>query len=152
MCLIGTLVAYDVPALRHIQASPADLSWLWAALVGVIGSVVGGVIGGRYVLRAGQQQWQRDRGDARTDRSHRAAMSIAQAIARLEEAVVAWPAHRNDTIDLAAAYNAMAREAAVQSMALTDETLRSRVRNHVELAGRLVAVAQSSVASHSLPA
>lgn len=29
-----------------------DLIWLWAALIGVGGSAVGGLIGGWYVLRA----------------------------------------------------------------------------------------------------
>lgn|SRR5258708_6647240 len=120
----------------------------YGALSSVLGAgVIGGIASGMYVLRAGRQQWQRDRDDARTERSHRAAMSIAEAVARLEEAVVAWQVARHDTIGLTSTYNEAARSVAVQSMALTDGDMRSRVQNHVQLAGRLIAVAQKSVGS-----
>jgi hypothetical protein len=70
------------------------------------------------------------------DRSHQAAMSIGEAVTRLEEAVVAWQAETYDTIGLTAAYNETARAVAVQSMALIDAELRNQVQNHIQLAGR----------------
>jgi hypothetical protein len=121
--------------------------WLWSALVGLGGSVIGGVVGGLFVLIAGERQWKRDRADARIERSHQAAMSIADAIARLEEQVVAWQANQQDTVSLTAEFNATARNIVVQSMALIDPAVRVRVQIHAQLAGRLVAVAQSSVGS-----
>jgi hypothetical protein len=110
-----------------------DLIWLWAALIGVGGSAVGGLVGGWYVLRAGHEQWQRDRQDARIDRSRQAAMSIAEAVGEMEQAIGTWqanPADQAEIVTLLNAFNAFSRSVAIQSLALTDDELRSRVRAH----------------------
>lgn len=48
-----------------------------AAMIGAIGSVVGGIVVGWFTVAAARSQWKRDRADAHVDRSHQAAMSIA---------------------------------------------------------------------------
>jgi len=104
-------------------------------------------VSGWYVLLAGRQQWQRDRQDARKDRSQLAASAIAESAASLEEAVVTWVARssapgeraltwvaNNLALDaLGAVLNAFSRTATVQCIALTDRDLRDRVMNHVKL-------------------
>jgi hypothetical protein len=112
----------------------ADLSWLWAALIGVGGAVGGGMVSGRYVLRAGQRQWERDREDARAGRSHQAATSIADALGILEEAVFDWTKEPTNTIVLYSVFNDFARTAIVQGMRLSDDALRRRVEKHKEVA------------------
>ena len=122
-----------------------DLEWLWAALIGVGGSAVGGLVGGWYALRAGHAQWQRDREDARTDRSHQAAMSIAGAVGEMEQAIGTWQANPTDQAEIAAllnTFNAFSRGVAIESLALTDDELRSRVRAHQTFVGVLGKLAQ----------
>lgn len=121
-----------------------DLDWLWAALIGVGGSAVGGLVGGWYALRAGHNQWQRDRQDAQTDRSRQAAMSIAEVIGEMEQAIGTWQANPTDQAEIAAllnAFNAFSRTVAIQSLALTDRELRARVRAHQTLVGVLGTIA-----------
>jgi hypothetical protein len=131
-----------VPGLPTIARSgaqtAADLSWLWAALIGTGGSIVGGVIGGLYALRATSNQWQRDRQDARSDRSHQAASTIADAINSLEQEIVTWRAKPEDAESLTHAYNMNSQRIGVQSMALTDMDLKARVLHHVQLVAALV--------------
>src|SRR5260370_39377162 len=95
-CLLVVCSSVLAHPAKQAAAPATDLSWLWAALIGVVGgvvgAVVGGTVGGRYVLRAGQQQWLRDREDARKDRSQQAAMAIAESAASMEDAVVTWVA------------------------------------------------------------
>lgn len=108
-----------------------DLSWLWAALIGVGGSGVGGLVGGWYVLRAGHEQWQRDRQDAQSERSRQASMSIAEAIGEMEQAIATWranPADKTEVETLRNSFNAFSRSIAIQSLALSDGELRSRIR------------------------
>jgi hypothetical protein len=127
-----------------------DLIWLWAALIGVGGSAVGGLVGGWYVLRAGHEQWQRDRQDARTDRSRQAAMSMAEAVGEMEQAIGTWQADPADQAEIAAllnAFNAFSRSVAIQSLALTDDELRSRVRAHQTFVGVLGTLARQGGAS-----
>ncbi len=69
-------------------------------------SAVGGLVGGWYVLRAGHEQWQRDRQDARTDRSRQAAMSMAEAVGEMEQAIGTWQADPADQAEIAALLNA----------------------------------------------
>jgi hypothetical protein len=123
-----------------------------AAAIGAGGSLIGGVVGGWFALRAGHKQWQRDREDPRTERSHQAAMAIAVAVASMEEAVVTWNAHPEDTDALRASFNIFSRTAAVQSIVLTDDALRQRVRIHTELAVRLAALAGKTDAAAALTA
>lgn len=121
---------------------------LEATLIGAGGSVVGGIVGGWFALVAARNQWKRDRADSREDRSHLAAMSIAESMASLDEALVAWTAQQmqSDLAGLRAAFNAFSKTAAVQSMALTDAALRQRVRAHVELLARVATLAEKSAA------
>jgi len=115
-----------------------------AAMIGAIGSVVGGVVVGWFTIVAARGQWKRDRADARLDRSRQAAMSIAESIASMEEALVAWSAGQSSLEAMRAAFNAFSRTAAVQSLALTDSALRQRVRRHVELLARVATVAETA--------
>jgi hypothetical protein len=69
--------------------SAETVAWI-AAVIGAAGSVIGGFIGGGFALWAARRQAQRDRKDARTDRSHQSALAIAHDIGGLEEAIVAW--------------------------------------------------------------
>lgn len=115
-----------------------------AALIGVGGSVVGAAIGGWFAIMATRGQWKRDRADARGERSRQAAMSIAESVASLEEALVTWSAGQSDLVALRAAFNAFSRTAAVQSIALTGSTLRERVRRHIELVARVATIAETN--------
>ena len=149
--LAGLLVDIAGTSLRtgsHNPHAAAGLSAtdvaVIAALIGAGGSLIGGVVGGWFTLRAGHRQWQRDREDSRAERSHQAAMAIAGAVADLEEAVVIWEARPSDIDALREAFNIFSRIATIQSMALTDDTLRQRVRTHTELVVRLAAGAGST--------
>lgn len=115
----------------------ADASVMVAALIGAGGSVVGGFVGGWLALLAGSRQGRRDVAARRTERSHQAALAIAESLAALELAVATWTARQSDAIALRVAFNLFAQTAAVQAIALTDGDLRSRVRTHTELVGRL---------------
>jgi hypothetical protein len=119
-------------------------SVLAAALIGGGGSVVGGIIGGWLAIAAVRGQWKRDRADARAERSHEAAMSIVEAIGSTEVAVVAWSAGQSDLVALRAAFNVFSTTATVQSIAVTDSAVRSRVRRHVELLVRVAILAESA--------
>lgn len=123
------------------------ISALAAALIGVGGSLVGGIVGGWFALLAARGQAKRDRETARVERSHQAAMSIAESLASMEEALVAWAADQSDLTSLRAAFNAFSRSAAVQSIALTDSALRQRVRRHVELLARIATIAERTPAN-----
>jgi hypothetical protein len=116
----------------------ASLDWLYVALLGVGGSIVGGAVGGWYVLRATHQQWVHDRAAARLDRSHRAASAVMAAISDLELAIVAWQKGRKDADALRDATNSFERTALVQSIALTDDELSERLNYHRLLAHKLV--------------
>lgn len=115
-------------------------SALEAALIGDGGSVVGGIVGGWFAIVAVRSQWKRDRASIRADRSHQAALSIAESMASVDDTLVALskglasPASGRVSLQpLQAAVNTFIRTDAVQSMALTDEALRERVRTHTEL-------------------
>lgn len=127
-------------------------------------------MGGLFALWVGGRQTKRDRVAAQTDRSHQAAMSIAQEIAALEEAIVVWKAAAERAThagaidvgnvqrvaaigqsmtdatrtasEMRAAFNGFSRSATVQRIGLTDSDLRTRVRNHMRLAGLLCVVAE----------
>ena len=116
-------------------------------MIGAGGSVVGGIVGGWFAIMAVRGQWKRDRADARAERSHQAAMSIAESVASMEEALVAWAAGESSLVALRAAFNAFSRTAAVQSIALSDSALRQRVRRHVELLARVATIAESTPAN-----
>lgn len=154
--------SFSSPELAcHDESSPSparlmpiwcamDLSWLWAALVGVGGSAIGGLVGGWYALRATHEQWQRDREDARTDRSRQAAMSIAEAVGEMEQAIGTWQANPADQAEIAAllnAFNGFSRSVAIQGLALTDDELHSRVRAHQIFVGVLGKLAQQGSTS-----
>lgn len=68
-------------------------------------SVVGGFVGGWFVLRADRRQWQRDHQAVRTDRSHEAALAIADSVALLDEAVANWVGQPFEIDALRAAFN-----------------------------------------------
>ena len=74
-------------------------------------------------------------------------MSIAESVASMEEALVAWSACQNSLTALRSAFNAFSRTAAVQSIALTESTLRQRVRRHVELLARVATLAETAPGS-----
>lgn len=60
-------------------------------------------------------------------------MAIADAISVMEVAIGTWQANPSDSVEIAAlmaAFNEFSRSVAVQSLALTDDDLRSRVRAH----------------------
>jgi hypothetical protein len=123
-------------------------SALATALIGADGSVVGGIVGGWLAIVAVRGQWKRDRASGREERSQRAAMAIADSVASLAPALVAWSA-RQMHIDhdvLREAVNAFSGTAAVQTMALTDDTLSQRLRAHVQLFTRVVVAAQQEAA------
>jgi hypothetical protein len=125
------------------------LDWFYAAIIGAGGSVLGGLAGGWFVLRAGHRQWQRDREDARIERSREAAMTITDSVVRLWEAVTTWQNTREYSA-LALAYNTFSRTVAAQSLWLTDDQLRQRVRDLQELAG-VLGLGASSGASWAVP-
>jgi hypothetical protein len=111
------------------------MDWLWAALIGVCGSVVGGVVGGWFVLQAASRQSERDRQNARLDRSHDAAFAILAAVAALGEAVTTWKRQSDQDrwAQLAALFNAYSQAVVVQGVALADPELRDRVKNQTQL-------------------
>jgi len=135
------------PAVHHPQASAAGLDWLLAAALGAGGSILGGLAGGWFALRAGNSQWQRAREAARVDRSHQAALAIAAEIASLEGAVETWCARQEDANALVAAFNNFSLSAAVQIIGLTDDELRRRIRYHIWLVGKFSASAGQHDAS-----
>jgi hypothetical protein len=56
-----------IPAVaRASQNSASSQVWLWSALLGIGGSLVGGIVGGAFVLRAAGQQWREARRAADT--------------------------------------------------------------------------------------
>jgi hypothetical protein len=120
---------------------------LYAALLGVGGSVLGGIVGGWYALRAGHNQWQRDRADALMDRSREAAMSIADAVGAMHVALATWIANQPQIEELTAAFNVFSRTLAVQGLAVTDDVLRGRVRTHQTLVGYTCSFAERDVAA-----
>lgn len=116
-----------------VQHAAANLDWLWAALIGVGGATVGGFVSGWFVVLAGRRQWQRDREDARRDRSEQAAQATADALASMDAAVVLWQENQQDTEPLRLAYGDCARTVRVQAMALSDRALRDRLERHMRL-------------------
>jgi hypothetical protein len=142
--LIGLLAICGralAPVVHRPQATAAGLDWLFAAAIGVGGSVLGGLTGGWFALHAGNAQWQRDREASRTDHSHQAALAIAGDIASLQGAVETWSARHEDVNALVAAFNAFSLSAAVQSIGLIDDELRRRISYHTLLARELSASA-----------
>jgi hypothetical protein len=119
----------------------ADGAVLVAAIIGSAGSVVGGLVGGWFVLLAGHRQWQRDAAARRAERSHAAALLIVEAVAGLELAIVIWAAGESDGVALRVAFNVFAQTVAVQGIALTDSDLRDRLRNHTEFVATLASMA-----------
>jgi hypothetical protein len=113
-----------------------------AALIGAGGSLLGGLVGGWYVVRAAQQQWQRDREQARSDRSRQAAMALAEALGHIDLAVANWGAKGVQTEELHAAFNTFAQSSALQALVLTDEELLARLRHYVALAQLLLKLAR----------
>ncbi len=71
-CLLLASTSVSADAGKQATASAADLTWLWAALIGFAGALVGGW----FVLLAGRQQRRGDREDARKDRSQQATMAM----------------------------------------------------------------------------
>ena len=122
-----------------------------AALIGAGGSVVGGVVGGGFALLAARGQWKRDRATAQADRSHQAAISIAESIASMQDALTTWTYLEEDLDGLRAAISAFSRTAEVQSMALTDDTLRQRVRTHLVLLRTVANGAGMRNPGHDMP-
>jgi hypothetical protein len=120
---------------------------LYAALLGVGGSVLGGIVGGWYAVRAGHNQWKRDRADALMDRSREAAMSIADAVGAMHVALATWIASQPQIEDLKAAFNVFSRTVAMQSLAVSDDVLRGRVRTHQTLVGYTCSFAERGVAA-----
>jgi hypothetical protein len=102
------------------------------AMIGAAGSVIGGFIGGCLALLASRRQSRREAAARRAERSHAAALAIADSAAALEGAVVTYAAGESDAIALRAAFNVFAQTAGVQTIALIDQDLRARVRNHLE--------------------
>jgi hypothetical protein len=107
------------------------------------GAVVGGIVGGSYVIYTGRQQSRRDREDARTDRSSQAALAIASAIGQLITAMVAWRIDR-DNQKLWAALVPFNLTAGIQNLALADGEVRSRVVNDVYLAASISSLPDDS--------
>ena len=141
-----------LPAVTHRpQSSMGTLDWLFAAAIGAGGSVLGGLVGGWFVLRAGAAQWQRDREASRADRSHQAALTIATEITGLEAAVETWGTRQEDVDALVAAFNAFSLSTTVQSMGLIDDELRRRINDHRLLTGKFAAIAsaQGTIAGQS---
>ena len=135
-CAVGYVVHHAVAA--------GNFDWLWAALIGVGGAVVGGLVAGWWAVRAAQKQWQRDREDSRTDRSRQAAMGIAEALSAMGLAIATWQARPTDPGEIAAltaAYNEFLRSVAAQGIALTDADVRSRVRAHLTFVRELARLA-----------
>ena len=112
----------------------ANASVVVAALIGVGGSVLGGLVGGWFALSASSRQWRRDRADRRSDQSHQAAMEIAGAWPVLAEAFLARAADEITTLDMEKAFNAFSRIVYMQIIAITDPQVRERIRNHERLA------------------
>jgi hypothetical protein len=149
--------------------SAETVAWI-AAIIGAGGSVIGGIVGGLFVLWVGRRQAQQDRAASRADRSHRAAMSIAEDLAALEEAIAVWKAAAEQVTrarvtgsgnvqqpavlgqamtqasrrasEMRIAFNTFSRSATVDSFGLTDGDLRARVRAHTRLAGLLCVIAE----------
>jgi hypothetical protein len=115
----------------------ASIDWLYAALVGVGGSVLGGIVGGWFALRAVHQQWDHERETSRLDRSHQAAATAIAGISELERAIVAWQKGEIDADALREAKNFFEVSILVPITALTDADLSNRVGNHRKLVWRL---------------
>jgi hypothetical protein len=137
------MLLLDVLAAGSRPTTSADLSWLWAALIGVGGAVVGGIVGGWYVMRTNRQQSQRDREDVRTDRSRQAALAIASAIGELITAMVAWRIDCDDQ-KLGASLVPFNLTAGIQNLALADDEVRARVVNDVYLAASIPSLPDDS--------
>jgi hypothetical protein len=121
----------------HHHVAMANLDWLYAALLGIGGSILGGAMGGWYALRATHQHWEHERKASQRDRSHQAAAAILVAVGELEQAIVAWQKGRTDADALRESHNSFVKAASVQSTGLTDDDLRARVGNHRRLAWML---------------
>ena len=117
-----------------------DSTLLWtvigsaAAVVGVAAAVGIAII----QTRSGRKQRQQDRQDARADRSHKAAFTIATGINNLDQAIVTWLAEPEDAAALTGAYIENAQAIGAQSMELTDKDLQARVLTHLQLVSLLV--------------
>lgn len=169
---VGRLIADSLVVGIHTAPglSAETVAWI-AAVIGAGGSVVGGAVGGYFALLVGRRQARQDRSDARTERSHQAALSVAHEIATLQEAVVAWKVAAGGAAqagardvrnvqraaaigqsmtdaaravsELRGAFNEFSRSSIVQCIGLTDDNLRARVRDHARLAGLLCSVAEN---------
>jgi hypothetical protein len=108
--------------------------WLAAALIGAVGSVIGGLVGGWLAISATRRQWERDQQVALTDRSRTAALEIASWIVRMNNGLASWyqAPQGLDTEALRAEFETFSSTAAIQAIALTDDELRQRVRNYTE--------------------
>jgi hypothetical protein len=109
-----------------ISMSTAALAAI-AALIGAGGSVLGGLVGGWYALRAGHKQRERDRRDTRLDRSRQAAMSIADALGMMTGTLATWNNTPQKLAELGTANNMFSLTVTVQSIALIDGELRDRI-------------------------
>jgi hypothetical protein len=116
------------------QQPPSGISALTAALIGVAGSVLGSVAGGLFALWAANRQSRSERGAVRLERSQQAAMDIASAWPVLEEALLARASNKISADDLPQAFNTFSRTATMQSIPITNDDLRSRIRGHLALA------------------
>ena len=114
--------------------SSGDISGLTAALIGLGGSVIGGAVGGWFTLMAGKRQSRSEREAVRVERSRQAAMDIASAWPVLEEALLARASGKISADDLHTAFNTFSRTATMQSIPITNDKLRRRIRGHLELA------------------
>jgi hypothetical protein len=126
-------------------SQPADLSWLWAALIGVGGAVGGalggGIVGGRYVLRASADEFERDRAADRIDRSRNAAIAIAGEAERLRDSVRAWRTG-GDADALADACSVYYRASFVQVLLISNPDVADRIADHAVLSSQLADVAK----------
>ena len=83
--------------------------------------LIGGAGGGWFVLRAGRQQFERDREANRLDRSHQAAITILKEADRMHGAVRTW-ARNQDTEAVEGAFDAFAEAVSIQLVTLIDNT------------------------------
>jgi hypothetical protein len=117
------------------------LDWLWAALIGSGGAVIGGWVAGRYTVRAASQQFASDREAAREDRSHLAAAALSNEASRMQSAAWAW-AKNGDGDAFEAAWFRFQQAVVVQSMVLTDDAVGHRVADYLTVTGSLLNLAR----------
>jgi hypothetical protein len=109
---------------------------LLAALIGAGGSLIGGVVGGGFVLLAGRQQFKA----TRLDRSHQAALTVLSQAGAMHTAVMAW-SRNPDAQALFGAFKTFGQGATTQIAVISDGSVGACLKDYADLIDKILEIA-----------